>query len=230
MSEGRVFQGFTDLKPNFKPTFKVERNELLKYKSQRSPAWCDRILFKSLEGSHITPTSFSAIYDILTSDHKPVIGTFRVNIFGHPSGIDDRVGKCKLCVRNMSAQNLEIADLNGKSDPYVNFLGPFFVEDCTKTRSEIIMEELNPVWKDEQIPEMFMTVNSLSRLLCQNLVICVVDFDQLKGDDLLGCARVPFTDIIGKDWKSFELLLHHTGAESGTLKLDMKLEWTYTKK
>lgn len=86
LAEGRAFAGFTDLQPAFKPTFKVERNQPLTYKSQRSPAWCDRVLYRSLPGFQARPFEFVSSPELLTSDHKPVRAGFDVEVFDLPPG------------------------------------------------------------------------------------------------------------------------------------------------
>ena len=136
----RVFCGFTDLQPRFAPTFKVERNSYLEYKNQRSPAYCDRILYKSMDNQRLLPVSFESACDIMTSDHKPVIGCFIADIFELPRGIDDNVGFCKIKFKNMSATNLNAADVDGFSDPYIQFGGPFLFESATANRTETIMK------------------------------------------------------------------------------------------
>ena len=138
MEDRKVFIGFSDLQPKFKPTFKVERNALLTYKNQRSPAWCDRILFSCMKGYNLIPISFTGVNEIMTSDHKPIVATFVADIYELPCSIDDRVGACTIKIKNMSATGLVAADLSGTSDPYVIFLGSFFAEDSTKTRSQVL--------------------------------------------------------------------------------------------
>jgi hypothetical protein len=46
MASRRAFLNFTEASIDFPPTFKVERKDGLFYKSQRSPAWCDRVLYR----------------------------------------------------------------------------------------------------------------------------------------------------------------------------------------
>lgn len=72
--EGRVFAGFAEGSIGFAPTFKVHKGEAgFSYASKRSPAWCDRVLFKSvLPHKQATCESYFTVADICTSDHKPV--------------------------------------------------------------------------------------------------------------------------------------------------------------
>ena len=46
------------------------------------PSWCDRILWRSLEGhaKRLRPIEFNSAENITTSDHKPVFATFEVQL------------------------------------------------------------------------------------------------------------------------------------------------------
>jgi hypothetical protein len=70
----RVFCGFREGAITFAPTFKVQKGEPgFCYTQKRSPAWCDRVLFKSaLPHKQATCDSYYTVPDICTSDHKPV--------------------------------------------------------------------------------------------------------------------------------------------------------------
>jgi hypothetical protein len=70
----RVFCGFREGAIAFAPTFKVQKGEPgFCYAQKRSPAWCDRVLFKStLPHKQATCNSYFTVPDICTSDHKPV--------------------------------------------------------------------------------------------------------------------------------------------------------------
>lgn len=99
MSHGRVFSGFWEARIDFQPTFKytVKTDEFDSTKL-RVPSWTDRILYISREGgngtdiqsklnanqflghnkSSITTLYYSSIMEYRESDHKPVVGMFRV--------------------------------------------------------------------------------------------------------------------------------------------------------
>lgn len=84
----RVFFGFQEGKMTFAPTFKVRRRVGVHYSAQRSPAWCDRILWKSIAGYPIQQLSFTSAPDIATSDHKPVSSVFQVETLVASSPFD----------------------------------------------------------------------------------------------------------------------------------------------
>jgi hypothetical protein len=81
---GRTLAGFKETVPAFMPTFKVERQVGTEFKRQRIPAWCDRILVRSLPTyeADITNMSFTSCPDLSTSDHKPG-EMMRINILKH---------------------------------------------------------------------------------------------------------------------------------------------------
>ena len=80
---GRLLHGFQEMQPRFLPTFKVKRHvENPTYNEKRVPSWCDRILWRSLEGhaKRLRPIEFNSAENITTSDHKPVFATFEVEL------------------------------------------------------------------------------------------------------------------------------------------------------
>lgn len=83
ISNGKILYGFSEAPIFFHPTFKFRLDSILEYDSKRAPAWCDRILWKSLEGNicHLEPMKYTSISDFNTSDHKPVALHANVPIF-----------------------------------------------------------------------------------------------------------------------------------------------------
>jgi len=81
IAEGRAFPGFTEGKISFAPTFKFDKGtgEYDTSHKQRIPAWTDRILFKPW-GTRVI--SYDSVPEAQHSDHRPVLGRFRVNMEG----------------------------------------------------------------------------------------------------------------------------------------------------
>jgi hypothetical protein len=76
---------FSEIEPNFPPTFKVLRNTVnLEYQPHRVPSYCDRILWKSQPGRKLDLEceEFTSVPEILTSDHKPVRASFVIELPG----------------------------------------------------------------------------------------------------------------------------------------------------
>ncbi|KAK4780253.1 hypothetical protein SAY87_016359 [Trapa incisa] len=96
MEAGNVFQGMREAVIKFPPTYKFERHMagLAGYDSgekKRTPAWCDRILYRDRRSSLLTECSlecpvvssvleYDACLDVTDSDHKPVRCILSVDI------------------------------------------------------------------------------------------------------------------------------------------------------
>jgi len=81
MAERRAFPGFAEGKISFEPTFKFDREtgEYDTSHKQRIPAFTDRILFKPV-GTRVL--EYASVAHAQHSDHRPVHGTFRINMQG----------------------------------------------------------------------------------------------------------------------------------------------------
>ncbi|KAG7356475.1 hypothetical protein IV203_001161 [Nitzschia inconspicua] len=82
MTEGRAFPGFVEGRIAFAPTFKFDKETNMYDTShkQRIPAWTDRILFRPSSGIRVK--EYSSVPSAQHSDHRPVCGSFRVNMEG----------------------------------------------------------------------------------------------------------------------------------------------------
>ena len=82
----------------------VERQPGMRYKKQRLPAWCDRILWKSRQGlepavNHV----YSSAEGVATSDHKPVIATFTLKTCVLQPALAPALGECTMKFGNLRA-------------------------------------------------------------------------------------------------------------------------------
>lgn len=98
-----VLNMFREGRYDFPPTFKCMRGlSEAKYDSKRSPAWCDRILWKSLRSKHSARlTTLFASPDVTTSDHKPVSAVLSCPVWSSASCHDPRRGRCTIKVVNL---------------------------------------------------------------------------------------------------------------------------------
>ncbi len=75
-----AFGGFKEGKITFLPTFKyqvgTDSYDERPDKKIRAPAWCDRVLWRSLDASHVKLLSYHRA-ELNVSDHKPVAAVFR---------------------------------------------------------------------------------------------------------------------------------------------------------
>lgn len=77
---GRVFSGYETPDPTFPPTFKVRRGSAdPEYNPRRTPSYTDRILVHSLPGAQIATDSYEAVFACVSSDHKPVRGSYTIS-------------------------------------------------------------------------------------------------------------------------------------------------------
>jgi len=103
IKDNRALKGFTALTPNFPPTFKRIRDMSIAnpasditqdkiseyYHPKRCPSYTDRILHRSMplfEGN-LSTESFVSFEPITSSDHKPVRGSFTLNLTNGAKGI-----------------------------------------------------------------------------------------------------------------------------------------------
>lgn len=79
MKLGNVFQGFTEGSLNFRPTYKYDTgtDNWDSSEKNRSPAWCDRILYK---GQEISQVDYLSQSQYKLSDHKPISSAFDVKV------------------------------------------------------------------------------------------------------------------------------------------------------
>jgi len=74
---------FTEASITFAPSYKFKPNSS-KYDSKpskpRTPSWCDRVLWRAASGVKVAPLTYSAAFDVVPSDHKPVAALLRVTL------------------------------------------------------------------------------------------------------------------------------------------------------
>jgi len=85
MSEGRAFPDLTEGEIRFPPTFKFDKGSPDMYDTsykQRIPAWTDRILHRPFG---VKVLDYNSVPSATSSDHRPVYGTYLVNMLGRKS-------------------------------------------------------------------------------------------------------------------------------------------------
>ncbi|CAI5531594.1 unnamed protein product [Closterium sp. Naga37s-1] len=239
--ESRGFYKFQEAPITFAPTFKVIRNEVGKYNSKRLPAWCDRVLWRSLPGCQLACTRYDAAHDVGSSDHKPVLAEFELTTHALPVGLDpadaplvaaeegavgavvrrlhrsasSRHGDMRWHIQfsSLMGSDLLSADANGLSDPYVRFTGPNLQHSShTKPR----YKTLNPVWTPEDMSSIVLENLSLQSHEKDYLLAAILDHDVTNQDDPIGFTTIPLAPAV-----------HALRANNGSPFVDFKVEVTH---
>lgn len=82
LQEGGAFNGFSENKIKFYPTYKYDRgtSNYDTSEKQRVPSWTDRVVYRSTSDSKIESLNYNSVMDIYASDHKPVYSTFSCRV------------------------------------------------------------------------------------------------------------------------------------------------------
>ncbi|KAJ7533169.1 hypothetical protein O6H91_13G035900 [Diphasiastrum complanatum] len=227
----RVLYGFKEGEINFPPTFKVEKGALSLYNKRRMPAWCDRILWRTLPGHSVKLTSYVSTPTMLTSDHKPVAATFTITVHALPSSfssMDEEDKRWHIRFTSMRAKNLRASDINGFSDPYICFEGENILRE---TRSKVKVRTLNPVWNPKELRPLVLRTFPLQRLEKEYVFLRVLDYNYTSNGDTLGYAVIPLAQAVqafnrGPNGVAhFKVGLLHHGLPAGTLEGGIQLTW-----
>lgn len=248
LKNGDLLSGFQTLPCNFPPTFKVKRTAGFEYKTQRTPSYTDRILFKSFDGltENLKPLAYEPCVDFITSDHKPVRGAFTVT----PNRTRDITnstfdGQFKLSIEKMKCFGLPAGDADGSSDPYLQFMwdSPNIVgEDVSFTdkvrkmmkgktsvwpTTRYISKTLNPDWGDAKMS--FLVKDCF---VGQMLFIAVIDYDALSQNDCLAVVALNIQELIGMAERSESISksLLWEGKEAGEIEFSVTTSNVTTKR
>eukprot|EP00298_Acanthocystis_sp_HF-20_P006788 c16548_g1_i2.p1 GENE.c16548_g1_i2~~c16548_g1_i2.p1 ORF type:complete len:207 (+),score=88.28 c16548_g1_i2:90-710(+) len=110
-------------------------------------------------------------------------------------------------IKIIKGENLMAADLNGKSDPFVEVIQ----NNVVKGKTKIQFETLNPVWNET------LTVNVDD--IQAEIVLKVVDFDKISSNDPLGSASFSLVDFKANEERILNLTLEH--AKKGTIQVSV---------
>jgi endonuclease/exonuclease/phosphatase family metal-dependent hydrolase len=211
-----VFYGFNEGQYNFPPTFKVARGtEDIEYNPKRSPAWTDRILWRSFPGFVAKQTSLKSCDELTTSDHKPVSAIFAMERFELSPAIDPLLGPATLKITNLACQDLPVGDVTGSSDPFIRFSGDFVVGGERETKH--MKKTLNPKWDNKDVPDIPLSVNSRKRLQASYLSVRVFDWDLGSSADLLCSGVIPIAQCLGGEPFKFNFVLSRGGVPKGSI-------------
>ena len=220
MRDGKVFAQFTEQRPMFPPTYKMDRGDVgdLDYTEEklRVPSWCDRVLYHVLPGGSIQQTDYDWVPSVKTSDHRPVRASFKCAAREEPRPVlRADLPPYKVHLSYFRGRNLLPMDNNNKSDPYVVFHAPSLKESGVKTKT--IMGTLSPDWTEEQLPDLELHQWTDASLRDSLIFVACRDYDKLSGDDDMGQGAISLHDALGPEPVPFTVHLLQDGFPAGNL-------------
>jgi len=181
----RCLTSFQEGKIAFEPTFKVLRDKAIPvYVFQRCPSYCDRVLWHSIPGrrSKIKQLELKCCPLVTSSDHKPVVSTFAIEmkqqVFGEAFDRNLQANEEELCeelprmnefvasgglqirIGNLRVKDLVSRDYDGQASPLVVFCSPniFHPEEIGynprrgAAQTPVMKHRLSAKWMDEDVP------------------------------------------------------------------------------
>eukprot|EP00754_Rhynchopus_humris_P034200 Rhum_TRINITY_DN15544_c0_g1::Rhum_TRINITY_DN15544_c0_g1_i1::g.161178::m.161178/K15909/SHIP2, INPPL1; phosphatidylinositol-3,4,5-trisphosphate 5-phosphatase 2 len=227
------FLEFNESQPFFQPTYRYARHENVypDDAKQRIPSWCDRVLWKSLSNEVATQEDYTSVQSVMTSDHRPVYTVFRVQVRNQfiprsiispltspPSSraleVLDVQPKSRFIIRQFAGHDLDSADPNGFSDPYVIFLSRVLLEQY---QTKVQLRTLHPVWDDVQVPALYATFDEVDYLETEYIFFSVYDWDRTSQDDPLGQGHLSLKGLCDGRVHNFCVRTLGAGKTAGTL-------------
>jgi hypothetical protein len=198
MRAQKAFLGFKEGLYDFPPTFKVKRNTGLEYTAQRSPAWCDRILTRSVPGFGLEQLSLSAARGVGTSDHKPVVSMFELSVPPTPPPLDRTLGDCVLRVHDIRCtllrapreKELEAKDLALAKDLDAQLV---FLSSCLQkpVTTPVVKKTPSPQWLE--LPSAPATYNEIKRI--KQCLLYARVLNHQSQDAIVGRAIISLYDL-----------------------------------
>jgi Endonuclease/Exonuclease/phosphatase family 2/PH domain len=186
MRKGTTFVGFAEGDIDFRPTYRYNRGDrTYSEEKMRVPSWCDRVLYKVLDGLHIEQLSYTCCDSVMTSDHSPVSATFRVPVALPvcPPPQDKPVAGLLIQLSSLRAQLN--ARHSGRPEPYLFADAEFLRAPMT---SASIPNTLSPAWSDRHIPSLQPITSDRGALSRRHVRVWVRDKNSSDG---FGQAAVP---------------------------------------
>jgi len=216
---GRVFHGWQETEPAFKPTFKVKVGDSsFAYKTQRLPAWCDRVLWRCSCDRPIDQKDYDAAPLMSTSDHKPVYSIFEVPVFDSPPSRVSNFDIATLDIGNVSVKMLG-SDNKIPSELSIIFFADFLastVKASKKRTTECSDGSFTCQWNGDEFVKRLMNINNPARLEVCRLFVAIKTFGKLNEHKIGMCVLSLKGAAYGKEMK-FEAELTHSGLVVGTI-------------
>jgi len=215
---GAVFAGFQEQPIAFAPTFKVkrdrqipdaEKSDEIMYTSQRMPSYCDRVLWSSLPGlaSLVTPTEYTCLPNVSTSDHKPVRAGFDLTLIPPPARHSSH-SNLQLLLKSLAFSGGDLATRSG------------FYLIVTSQPSNLVTlvhtnSEQTPDWSSNPVSVQLHTLADSHVSETFHVIIALVD-DRFGPDVTLGIAAISVHQVATADNKKlkFRLPMRRDGVDT----------------
>jgi len=233
-----VFSEFNDATPAFTPTYKLKKGTL-NFTGKRTPAWCDRILWKTRKYLNMKLISFTSPRsdNLLVSDHLPVIGKFVLHSRKLKQYGDD-IKLSAIWLKSLSCSGTICPDGALPTELYVMIWSKIFINrDPLKSGMRTGNEDFFR-WEPNDLPvkEDMKVDHSMDLETIQKKRICfmVKDLELIGEEDELGFAQIELIDIfqhIDKIQKGkvldypFNVRLIRRSQRTGTLQGTLALEF-----
>eukprot|EP01104_Vermistella_antarctica_P017880 TRINITY_DN6440_c1_g1_i1.p1 TRINITY_DN6440_c1_g1~~TRINITY_DN6440_c1_g1_i1.p1 ORF type:complete len:823 (+),score=144.59 TRINITY_DN6440_c1_g1_i1:161-2629(+) len=192
---GRVFQGWEEGKVSFRPTYRYLRGTN-DYNDElgRIPAWCDRVLWKSLSPSDARSIHLHQYESIagalLSSDHHPVRAVFGLKTVKRM--LPRRSESIVIEFTNMAAHGIKgpvVEDKKVGTDPYLHFSGKF-LDPSTTHKTSCKTNTRDPVWKDSEVPVLIPCVTCPTFLQRRHIFVTILARNLKKVDTFCGSGAI----------------------------------------
>jgi len=217
---GEVFLGFAEGQITFPPTYKLVQTDsgTRVYDKHRVPAWCDRVLWKSLPGAAPLRQVEYGCSDILTSsDHRPVFSIFHTSILfpGDPT----RTAPLSISFRGATvARDLPPREGNDAGsampDPVLVFKAPFLNPRRT-LHSRVKRGTRNPEWAEGEIRDIPTCLCDPAFLAKQHITVLLLHLDATT-QEMLGQCVIPLGPL-SQNGVRFEAQITRNGKAAGFL-------------
>lgn len=208
MKAGEVFQGFSEGKIEFCPTYRWSRqSQEVSNKRFQPPSYCDRILWKSFPGSgeELRLERYSSSPEQMGSDHRPVWAAFELRLRRHFAAVPPKMlapchlpqsQRCSLYlleVRLKSFDNTRFEISSRKTLALV--VRGFFLAAPVYSSESFVQDDSVPgplhQWALKTNIKLFPFVASAAHLRAQHLLISVVPLTTKQaGQSPRGCMCV----------------------------------------
>jgi hypothetical protein len=249
-AKGLAYHGYQEGEIGFPPTYRMDKAGA-GYDKKRLPAWCDRILWRSLDGfdSRVIQTLYSSLPSVRSSDHKPVYASFLLKPLVHgpccvskassaPSAFMDILGLgldtpapaittySQLVVSDLSGMFSENAMNSSVMDggifqTYLLLSTTFALRDPSFGAKTGTIAGQKPVWKDER--KLLLPLNSP-----EELANCHLFLRAANENGIIACGAVSLARTVeatrGKTAVApFQCVLTRGGLVSAVIKGNLRL-------